>query len=85
MLFRSDKHLDLYLKYDNEDDFVEAYVDTIPDKEIDMTNGLDVAKELEDILSRQINLRILGKLFWMGRDEILKRYYRTKKLERICK
>ena len=81
----SDKHLDLYLKYDNEDDFVEAYVDTIPDKEIDMTNGLDVAKELEDILSRQINLRILGKLFWMGRDEVLQKYYRTKKLERICK
>jgi len=79
-----DKHLDLYLKYDNEDDFIDAYIDTM-DKDIDMTNGLDVAKAVEDILSNQINGRILGKLFWMGRDDVLKRYYRTKKLERICK
>jgi len=79
------KHLDLFLKYDNEDDFVEAFVKTIPDKEIDMTNGIDAEQALSEIMTHEIDKRVVGGLIWMGRDEVLKRYYRIKKLERIIK
>ena len=78
-----DKHLDLYLKYDNEDEFVEAYAKTIPDREIDLSK--DATQNMSEMIAHEIDKNIIGKIIWMGRDDVLKRYYRTKKLERICR
>lgn len=75
--------LELFLKYENEDEYLEAYKKKFMPKETKYDNLDDLASCFSNEIVKEINYDILGKLFWMTRDKVLTKYYRTKKLERI--